>query len=222
MSREYAFPYSPPKNQHLTSAQSIHHQYAQQPNQFTSPQDGGLITQTTPSGTTPQYTTTSIAPTLGGTQTRRYKTQHTSIAPPTPNTNRQYSQHSLTQTTLEHPPPSPLTSTQCLPTTNNVTISSSISSSLPASLPTPPTTLPPGLSSPNSGTTTSTSTNFDLQDVIQQFGTQPELLKLILTSKVEEDKRKAEEAKLRVRELDLLLIERDRQKKCLEHAHDVD
>jgi len=39
---------------------------------------------------------------------------------------------------------------------------------------------------------------------------------------VEEDKRKAEEAKLRVRELDLLLIERDRQKKCLEHAHDVD
>ncbi|OZJ04801.1 hypothetical protein BZG36_01856 [Bifiguratus adelaidae] len=50
---------------------------------------------------------------------------------------------------------------------------------------------------------------FELQDVIAQFGSQPELLKLILSSKVEEDKRKTEEAKLKVKELDLLLLERD-------------
>ncbi|CAG8497061.1 11418_t:CDS:2 [Funneliformis caledonium] len=219
---EYAqFPYTPPKT-HLTSAQqSMHHQFTQQqPNQFTSSQDG-LLTQQPPSVTTnPQYTTSHasiVTPSLGTQQTRRYKTQqHTSISPPTPNTpNRQYSQNSLVQATLEHPP-SPLSSNQCLPTTNNVTIPST----LPASLPTPPTTLPPGLSSPNSGNTP--ASNFDLQDVLAQFGNQPELLKLILKSKVEEDKRKAEEAKLRVRELDLLLLDRDRQKKCLEHARDVD
>ncbi|CAI2177567.1 15090_t:CDS:2 [Funneliformis geosporum] len=218
---EYAqFPYTPPKT-HLTSAQqSMHHQYTQQqPNQFTSSQDG-LLTQPPPSVTTnPQYTTSHasiVPPNLGTQQTRRYKTQqHNSISPPTPNTpNRQYSQNSLVQATLEHPP-SPLSSNQCLPTTNNVTIPST----LPASLPTPPTTLP-GLSSPNSGN--SPASNFDLQDVLAQFGNQPELLKLILQSKVEEDKRKAEEAKLRVRELDLLLLDRDRQKKGLEHAHDVD
>ncbi|KAI8877878.1 hypothetical protein K501DRAFT_288167 [Backusella circina FSU 941] len=48
-------------------------------------------------------------------------------------------------------------------------------------------------------------TNYDLQDIIQQYQSKPELLKLILTSKVEEDKRKAEEAKLRAKELDLYL-----------------
>lgn len=46
---------------------------------------------------------------------------------------------------------------------------------------------------------------YDLQEVIQQYQSQPELLKLILTSKVEEDKRRAEEAKLRAKELDLVL-----------------
>ncbi|KAI9007537.1 hypothetical protein CLU79DRAFT_777973 [Phycomyces nitens] len=46
---------------------------------------------------------------------------------------------------------------------------------------------------------------YDLQQVIQQYKSQPELLKLILTSKVEEDKRRAEEAKLRAKELDLYL-----------------
>ncbi|KAI8877624.1 hypothetical protein K501DRAFT_288284 [Backusella circina FSU 941] len=49
------------------------------------------------------------------------------------------------------------------------------------------------------------STSYDLQDIIQQFQSHPELLKLILTSKVEEDKRKAEEAKLRTKELDVYL-----------------
>ncbi|KAI8139960.1 hypothetical protein BJV82DRAFT_624552 [Fennellomyces sp. T-0311] len=49
---------------------------------------------------------------------------------------------------------------------------------------------------------------FDLQDLVQQYKSQPELLKLILQSKVEEDKRRAEEAKLRIKELDLYLKEK--------------
>ncbi|KAI7854106.1 hypothetical protein BDC45DRAFT_569647 [Circinella umbellata] len=48
---------------------------------------------------------------------------------------------------------------------------------------------------------------FDLQDVLLQYQSQPELLKLILSSKVEEDKRRTEEAKLRAKELDLYLKE---------------
>ncbi|KAG0164061.1 hypothetical protein DFQ28_010819 [Apophysomyces sp. BC1034] len=52
---------------------------------------------------------------------------------------------------------------------------------------------------------------YDLQDVIHQYRSQPELLKLILTSKVEEDKRRAEEAKLRAKELDLYLQENSRR-----------
>ncbi|KAL0090825.1 DNA-binding WRKY transcription factor [Phycomyces blakesleeanus] len=47
----------------------------------------------------------------------------------------------------------------------------------------------------------------DLQDVIICYQSQPDLLKLILLSKVEEDKRRAEEAKLRAKELDLLLLQ---------------
>ncbi|CEJ03508.1 hypothetical protein RMCBS344292_17490 [Rhizopus microsporus] len=47
----------------------------------------------------------------------------------------------------------------------------------------------------------------DLQDIIYSYQSQPELLKLILSSKLEEDKRRAEEAKLRAKELDLLLIQ---------------
>ncbi|ORX55753.1 hypothetical protein DM01DRAFT_1304354 [Hesseltinella vesiculosa] len=43
---------------------------------------------------------------------------------------------------------------------------------------------------------------YELQDVIHQFKSSPEILKLILTSKVEEDKRRAEEAKLRAKQLD--------------------
>lgn len=49
---------------------------------------------------------------------------------------------------------------------------------------------------------------FDLQEVICQFRTQPELLQLILNSKVEEDRRKAEEAKLRGKEIDYYLQRR--------------
>lgn len=47
----------------------------------------------------------------------------------------------------------------------------------------------------------------DLQDVIYYYQSQPELLRLILLSKVEEDKRKAEEAKLRAKELDMFLLQ---------------
>ncbi|KAI7907566.1 uncharacterized protein BX663DRAFT_491334 [Cokeromyces recurvatus] len=43
----------------------------------------------------------------------------------------------------------------------------------------------------------------DLQTVVSTYHENPELLKLILTSKVEEDKRRAEEAKLKVKELDI-------------------
>ncbi|RUS12541.1 hypothetical protein BC937DRAFT_87586 [Endogone sp. FLAS-F59071] len=57
----------------------------------------------------------------------------------------------------------------------------------------------------------SSSAGFDLQDVISQFQSQPELLKLILMSRAEEDRRKCEEAKLRAKEIDLLLSERDRE-----------
>ncbi|KAI8148345.1 hypothetical protein BJV82DRAFT_591760 [Fennellomyces sp. T-0311] len=47
----------------------------------------------------------------------------------------------------------------------------------------------------------------DLQDVLMYYRSQPELLKLILLSKVEEDKRRTEEAKLRAKELDMLLLQ---------------
>lgn len=51
----------------------------------------------------------------------------------------------------------------------------------------------------------------DLQDVLLYYRSQPELLRLILLSKVEEDKRRTEEAKLRAKELDLLLLQQQQQ-----------
>jgi hypothetical protein len=47
--------------------------------------------------------------------------------------------------------------------------------------------------------------NIDLQTVVSKYHANPELLKLILASKVEEDKRRTEEARLRAKELDLYL-----------------
>jgi hypothetical protein len=47
---------------------------------------------------------------------------------------------------------------------------------------------------------------FDLHDVIQKYGDHPEVLGLILSSKVEEDRRKAEEARLRQKELEYLIL----------------
>jgi hypothetical protein len=55
------------------------------------------------------------------------------------------------------------------------------------------------------------SSSFALQDVVRQFRDKPELLQLILQSKVEEDKRRAEEAKLRAKEIDLYMQQRDSQ-----------
>ncbi|CEP07663.1 hypothetical protein [Parasitella parasitica] len=45
----------------------------------------------------------------------------------------------------------------------------------------------------------------DLQSVVSKYHANPELLKLILASKVEEDKRRTEEAKLKAKELDLYI-----------------
>ncbi|KAI9267004.1 hypothetical protein BY458DRAFT_547594 [Sporodiniella umbellata] len=49
------------------------------------------------------------------------------------------------------------------------------------------------------------SNHNSLQDVISRYQKNPELLKLILASKVEEDKRKTEEAKLKSKELDVYI-----------------
>ncbi|KAI8342779.1 hypothetical protein BC941DRAFT_413809 [Chlamydoabsidia padenii] len=51
----------------------------------------------------------------------------------------------------------------------------------------------------------------DLQDIILCYQSQPDLLRLILSSKLEEDKRRAEEAKLKAKELDLLLLQQQQQ-----------
>lgn len=49
------------------------------------------------------------------------------------------------------------------------------------------------------------SSFLNLEKVVQNYGSQPELLELILSSKVEEDRRRAEEAKLRRKEIDYML-----------------
>lgn len=53
--------------------------------------------------------------------------------------------------------------------------------------------------------------HFNLEKVVHQYGEQPELLELILSSKVEEDRRRAEEAKLRQKEIDYLLQQQQQQ-----------
>jgi hypothetical protein len=55
------------------------------------------------------------------------------------------------------------------------------------------------------------SSSGDLQEIICSYQSQPDLLKLILMSKLEEDKRRAEEAKLRAKELDLMLLQQQQQ-----------
>lgn len=49
------------------------------------------------------------------------------------------------------------------------------------------------------------SSFLNLEKVVQTYGSQPELLELILSSKVEEDRRRGEEAKLRRKEIDYML-----------------
>lgn len=51
----------------------------------------------------------------------------------------------------------------------------------------------------------------DLQSVVSKYHANPELLKLILASKVEEDKRRTEEAKLKAKEIDLYFQQQQKQ-----------
>ncbi|KAI8367056.1 hypothetical protein BD560DRAFT_331675 [Blakeslea trispora] len=55
----------------------------------------------------------------------------------------------------------------------------------------------------------------NLERVVQAYGDQPELLELILSSKVEEDRRRAEEAKLRRKEIDYVLHKQQSKKETL-------
>lgn len=55
----------------------------------------------------------------------------------------------------------------------------------------------------------SDNNNSDLQSVVSKYHANPDLLKLILASKVEEDKRRTEEAKLKAKELDLYLKQQE-------------
>ncbi|KAI7856789.1 hypothetical protein BDC45DRAFT_566854 [Circinella umbellata] len=57
--------------------------------------------------------------------------------------------------------------------------------------------------------TIKTGTCSSLEEIIQQYSQKPELLELLLMSKVQEDRRRAEEAKLRSKEIDYLLHQRE-------------
>ena len=63
----------------------------------------------------------------------------------------------------------------------------------------------PKMSKQDEDSTGNSSPFFNLEKVVQQYGEQRDLLELILSSKVEEDRRRAEEAKLRQKEIDYLL-----------------
>ncbi|ORZ19561.1 hypothetical protein BCR42DRAFT_410023 [Absidia repens] len=54
-------------------------------------------------------------------------------------------------------------------------------------------------------TSTQDTNTYHLQDIVDQYQSQPELLKMILYSKLQEDRRKTEEARLRVKQLDLYM-----------------
>ncbi|KAG1510884.1 hypothetical protein G6F47_000817 [Rhizopus delemar] len=58
-----------------------------------------------------------------------------------------------------------------------------------------------------------------IEKAIQMYGSQPELLGLILSSKVEEDRRKTEEAKLRQKEIDYLLQQKEKKQSNLTSLH---
>lgn len=65
--------------------------------------------------------------------------------------------------------------------------------------------------SPESSRSLSRGTSGTLEGILQQYSQKPELLELILMSKVQEDRRRAEEAKLRSKEIDYVL-QRDRDR----------
>ncbi|KAI7880160.1 hypothetical protein K492DRAFT_207709 [Lichtheimia hyalospora FSU 10163] len=71
---------------------------------------------------------------------------------------------------------------------------------------------------PSTTTTTTTTdptnndpTACDLRDILMYYRSQPDLLRLILLSKVEEDKRRTEEARLRAKELDIMLLQQQQE-----------
>ncbi|KAI9305956.1 hypothetical protein BJ944DRAFT_264321 [Cunninghamella echinulata] len=52
-----------------------------------------------------------------------------------------------------------------------------------------------------------TPPSYELQEMLVHYQSQPDLLQLILESKLQEDKRRTEEARLRAKELDLMLLQ---------------
>ncbi|KAI9266495.1 hypothetical protein BDA99DRAFT_558570 [Phascolomyces articulosus] len=59
--------------------------------------------------------------------------------------------------------------------------------------------------------TITTETTSSLEDIIRQYSQKPEILELVLMSKVQEDRRRAEEAKLRSKEIDYMLQREQQQ-----------
>ncbi|KAM3584226.1 hypothetical protein VKS41_003048 [Umbelopsis sp. WA50703] len=79
-------------------------------------------------------------------------------------------------------------------------------STLPITHPTP-SSFDPTDSQPAVDTIDLPQASSDLNEVIYSYQSRPDLLKLILRSKLEEDKRRTEEARLRTKEIDLLLLQ---------------
>ncbi|CEP16015.1 hypothetical protein [Parasitella parasitica] len=94
--------------------------------------------------------------------------------------------------------------------------SNSLPSSVPITLPAN-TIIQNNINSANSTTNNNSSNpavnpvSCDLQEIVTYYQSQPELLRLILLSKIEEDKRRTEEAKLKAKELDMFLLQQQQQ-----------
>lgn len=58
----------------------------------------------------------------------------------------------------------------------------------------------------------------DLQQVLAEYDTEPEMLKLILRCKIEEDKRHTAEARLKAKKLDLMWIQSQLAARCQHHT----
>ncbi|KAI8141331.1 hypothetical protein BJV82DRAFT_618776 [Fennellomyces sp. T-0311] len=114
--------------------------------------------------------------------------------------------------TRHYPPSPPITSHPSTPLMSSASTSSSRRASMQAKTPwysgqnTSLRPLTQSIPSPNMSKQDEDNTPFfNLEKVVQQYGEQRDLLELILSSKVEEDRRRAEEAKLRQKEIDYLL-----------------
>ncbi|ORZ19423.1 hypothetical protein BCR42DRAFT_489363 [Absidia repens] len=66
-------------------------------------------------------------------------------------------------------------------------------------------------SASSSWTPPPSSSSYDLQQVLLHYRSQPDLLQLILESKLQEDRRRTEEARLKAKELDLMLLQQHHQ-----------